>query len=214
MPKVNQVKKAQKEKVGTCSCGHSIVKGDSYKWIKFRYGGKRFKCVNCNFRSSELTQSKRGEFYAAQENAEDAIGAWDGEDGDALVSIIDDLKGEVESLRDECESSLDSMPENLQESSPSAETLREYIEGAEEWEGELDNVDIEEFDPEEYDGDCPKCGGSMTETAKDDDNGESDWECDAKDCDTTHHHTPDTSREDWADTARSAVEEAIGACPL
>jgi hypothetical protein len=139
MPRINHVKKSMKSQGSCCRCGAEIKKGDAYSWIKFRYGGKRVHCGKCVWRSSELTQSVVGELYGYQEQAEDEIAAWSADEGrDRAEEIAEELKDNVESWRDERESSLDSIPEPLQE----GHQLHEYIEGAEEYISELENVDI------------------------------------------------------------------------
>lgn len=134
MAKANFVKKARKDYPE-----HNIKKGESYYWWSFRYGGKHYsktppknsQLINSPFdRSVEELQERQSEM-----TYEDLV--------NALPSFI----GDIESLRDECQDSLDNMPEGLQESS----ILNERIEGLESWIGELESLDIDIEEEEEND---------------------------------------------------------------
>lgn len=56
---------------------------------------------------------------------------------------IESLIADLEMLMEECQESLDAMPESLQESSSSGELLAERIEGIEGWISELQSIDLE-----------------------------------------------------------------------
>jgi len=61
---------------------------------------------------------------------------WDIEDGipsEMTPDEIESLAGELESLQEQCQDSLDNMPEALQDSSWSGELLTERIDQLEEW---------------------------------------------------------------------------------
>lgn len=134
MPRVNYVKKARKD-------NPAVKAGESYYWWKFRYGGKQYSRTRP--RASQLTQSP----YLSQvrgliERIEDENPlVWD--DFDA---IREDIKGELECLKDETQSSLDNMPEQLQYA-PNGELLQERIDALENAEMDIDNID--EFDEDE-----------------------------------------------------------------
>lgn len=134
MPRVTFVKKARKDIPGT-----GIKAGESYYWWKFRYGGKRYSKTYP--KQSELTQSSfLSQLYDLQDRLSDAGSLSSQEE---LESFRDDLVSDIESLKDECQSHLDNMPEHLQESSSSGELLNERISALEEWISELENVDID-----------------------------------------------------------------------
>lgn len=75
--RIHIVRKSRKDQ-GRCSkCGTPLPVGSAYRWIKFRYGPKRVRCMrnDCRFRGSDLTTSdKMSDLYSAQEQAEDALG--------------------------------------------------------------------------------------------------------------------------------------------
>lgn len=127
--RVHHVKKARKAQPE-----YGIKKGDSYYWWKFRFGGKR---VSKTYpKRSQLTQSG---FLSTLYDLQDNISF----DRDGLEGSVTSLTDEIESLRDECQDSLDNMPEHLQESSSSGEMLQERIEALEEWVDELQAVDLD-----------------------------------------------------------------------
>ncbi len=135
MPRVQTVEKSRKELTDSIT-GKVIPVGSKYYWWKFRYGGRRASVQYPNRR--HLTQSS---FLQQLFGIEDAIGSLE-----ASESIVDDLSSiisDIEALKDECQESLDAMPENLQESSDSGMMLQERIEGLEEWGGILEGIDTE-----------------------------------------------------------------------
>ena len=139
MPRVNYVKKARQ--------ANSVAKvGEPYYWWKFRFGGKRFSKTPP--KRSELTQSS---FLSQLYDIQDRIADLTTED--IVGGCLDDIVSEIDSLRDEAQSSLDNMPEHLQETSSSGELLRERIDGLELWGEELQSVNIpdELTDEEEKD---------------------------------------------------------------
>lgn len=128
MPRVTHVKSARKD--------NSICKkGESYYWWKFRYGGKRLSLTSPS--RSQLTQSSflQG-LYDLQDNQ-----GFD-ESGDFEVQV-EEFVGQIEALRDECEGSLDNMPEHLKDTSDSGMLLTERIDALQEWQDEMESVDLE-----------------------------------------------------------------------
>lgn len=129
MPIVNFVKKARKDYPDI-----EVKKGEPYYWWKFNFGPKvRSKTRP---RRSQLTRS---DFLATVLNLEDNFTL----DRENPQSTIDDFVTELENLRDECQEKFDNMPEQLQETSGSGQTLQERIDSLEEWTSELESVDTE-----------------------------------------------------------------------
>jgi len=66
-------------------------------------------------------------------------------------SCLDDVIQEIENIRNTCQERLDNMPEQLQDA-PSGQTLQEYIDNLEQWQSDLEGinltVDIDEDDEE------------------------------------------------------------------
>jgi hypothetical protein len=127
MPRVNYVKKARKD-------NPAVKAGEPYYWWKFRFGPKRYSKTRPA--RSQLTQS---EFLAT---------VWDLQDefvvsSDNIEGDIEDLVSTLEELRDQCQDSLDNMPESLQETSDAGALLQERIEN-------LDSAidDLQAIDPE------------------------------------------------------------------
>ncbi len=127
--RVHTVKKARKTHRGT-----GVKKGDTYYWWKFRYGPViRSKTYP---KRSQLTRSS---FLSTLYSLQDDFIV----DPDNLEGDRDDRVSEIEQLRDECQDSLDNMPEQLQENSESGQTLTERIEALNSWAEELEGIDCE-----------------------------------------------------------------------
>lgn len=141
MARVKYVKKARKDVPVA-----DIKAGDEYWYVKFRFGGKRY--FKQYPRRSQTTQSA---FYST---------LWEIEDGSiAGMTASDDLKDQCESvaqelrdLADECQSSLDNMPEGLQQGS-SGEMLQERISALEAAADEFESIDFDDREDGESDED-------------------------------------------------------------
>lgn len=120
MPKVHFVKKSRKAYPG-------LPVGSSYYWWKFRYQSKRRSATKP--RRSQLTQSG---FLSTLYEIEDNLPT----DLDGIESLI----GELEGLQEECQDSLDNMPEHLQDTSWSGELLSDRISNLEEWSQSLQEL--------------------------------------------------------------------------
>jgi hypothetical protein len=136
MPRVNYVKKARKD-------NPVAKKGESYYWWKFRYGGKRYSKERP--KQSQLTQSP---YYAALYDLQDEISEYDCAAYEDFECFVEDIKSQLSELADECQSSLDNMPESLQYA-PTGELLQERIDACENAQYDLD-VDEFEFDPQDF----------------------------------------------------------------
>lgn len=139
MPRVTVVKSANKP-AGKCGrCGVEIKKGDSYKWWKFRYGGKRIRCAApaCHPKPSDLTQSAfLGTLYDIQETLSEGIGT------DDLGEMAGALRDAAEQFRDlggECQGSLENMPEGLQQGD-TGQLLQDRSDRCEEIADELESA--------------------------------------------------------------------------
>lgn len=143
MPRVTSVKRARKG--FTAGDGVKVKKGDPYYWWKFRFGGKHTSTTYP--KRSQLTRSG---FLSQLYGIQDSLGAI--EAGDGMESEVGDITTEIGDLRDECQGSLDNMPEHLQESSSSGELLQERVDAMDEWISELEGIDYsvdEELDEDE-----------------------------------------------------------------
>ena len=129
MAQAHFVKKARKD-------NPAVKAGESYWWWQFAYGKKVYSKTKPT--RSQLTGSFfLSELYAIQ---------------DEIVVMTDptdlpDLMERIETLRYECEGSLENMPEHLQETSDSGILLQERIDALEAWYDELDGIDTE-YDPD------------------------------------------------------------------
>jgi len=219
MPRVNTVNKARKAQ-GTCGrCGAEINVGDGYRWIKFRHGGKRIRCLasECRFRASDLTQSKMSGVYSAQENAEDSIG--DCESIADLKALAEETAESVREVAQEYQDSADAIHEHF-DTSDTADECEEKAQELEGWADEIENALDEfgdEFEPTQVDDpECPECGGPMTEREGDD----GTWDCNDAECGkrgiTFENDRDDEGRteDEYLDAAREALESVISECPV
>lgn len=160
MPRIFQKKKIKLGAERSCGrCGKKIEPGDEYLSWSFRYGGTHFRCLDHPPRRSELTQSKLGEVYAAQETAEDDINR-----------IVIDEDGAMEAIKEAVQAVIDQIQETATEYMDAAEHFggggenAERADELESWAGELegfepddDNPDTEDAKSEAMDllGACP-----------------------------------------------------------
>lgn len=142
MPRVHYVKAARKE--------NPVAKvGEPYYWWKFRYGGKHFSKTHP--KPSQLTQSAYlSQVRELSERLDDA-------DADDLASLVDEIASDLEQLGQECQDSLDNMPEALQEGG-TGQLLQERYDACEQASSELQSLDLtfeseldEDADEEELD---------------------------------------------------------------
>ena len=135
MPKVHHVKKAQKARPA-----YGIEVGDSYYHWTFNYG--RLHCSKTYPKQSQLTQAPcLGGMYSIQEDMAEAP-------SDAgLEDFRNGITERVRGLGDECQTSLDNMPKQLQEGD-TGQLLRERIEAMEGWADELESIELENPDDE------------------------------------------------------------------
>lgn len=135
MPRVHFVKSARKD-------NPVAKKGESYYWWKFRYGGKRYSKEPP--KASQLTQSP---YYAALYDLQDEIAEYDCADYEDFECFVEELKSSLAEIGEQCQESLDNMPESLQYA-PTGELLQERIDACENAQYELD-IDEFQFDPED-----------------------------------------------------------------
>lgn len=139
MPRVHQKKKNRggKHEYRCVRCGGMIEPGDHYYEWSFRYGGTHRQHLRHGApRASQLTQSKMGGAYAAQEALEDALSEWRpavAED-DSLPTaedIKDALNSAAEEIRqvgEEYGESADNMESAFPYGSPTIDECREKQE--------------------------------------------------------------------------------------
>jgi len=220
MPRVNQVKKAQKSPGKCLKCDRQIKKGDPYIFWKFRYGGKRIRCGQCpRPRQSELTSSdKLSRCYAAGESIGDAIATFrDGGDLEDLKDVLDGSAGEIREVADEYRDSASNVESGMNGNRmPICDELEEKADNLESKADEIESAssDLEEFDEEEA-----KDGIDEEELAAEIDG----WE-EAKDksafieehrarIDELKEGEVKKLREDWIEDQASKVEEYTDISP-
>ena len=135
MPRVHHVKKARKERP---QCGVAV--GDSYYHWSFRLGSRSStRCSKKYPRASQLTLSEFWiEAYSLIEAVEDGQPYEAEED---LEAAKQELRDGIDALRDDTVAKRDAMPENLQDS-PTAELLEARIDALEQWDQEVDGIEV------------------------------------------------------------------------
>jgi len=150
MPRVSTKKKNKVGEGYRCDgCAELIVAGQQYYEWSFRYGGTHRQHIDHGSpKQSQLTQSKMSGAYAAVESAAEAIASADNVED--IKSALEECATEIESVAEEYQDAIDSMPENLQQGGP-AQEMQEKIEGLQSFAEELNSAasDLEDFDEEE-----------------------------------------------------------------
>lgn len=122
-------------------CQQTIKVGDMYHKIIAQFQAPRYRCLNCKPERSELTTS---DYLSWLYDLQDHVG----ERYDLRTEEgKDELYSELEIQRDELQSRLDNMPEQLQYA-PTGEMLQERIDSIESALSDLDNLDFP--DKEDY----------------------------------------------------------------
>ena len=153
MPRVHKAKKSNRGKEYHCaSCPQPIVAGQEYYSWSFRYGGTRRQHVACGYpRRGQLTQSKLGAVYDAQDDAEKAVDeATDaGEIADAVRSAAEAAREVAEEYREAVQAM--NMEGSGTENEERADTLEAYADEVENTADEIDGELWERAEPPEED---------------------------------------------------------------
>lgn len=190
MPRITTVKKAQKPQGKCGKCGAEIHVGDPYRHTTLKTGQRsslrKVRCMKpeCSFRPSELTTSRRGEVYAAQEAMEDNMASWGAE------TTLDDITGELSNTADELRAvaeqyreAAENIEQGFQHETYQSQELNETADSIDSYADEVENAagSCSEFDMDDY---------------------------------PQHEGDEDAAREEWLDDIRSEVESALGGCPV
>lgn len=192
--RVTTVQAARKPQ-GTCGrCGITIDKGDSYRWWKFRYGGRRIRCTKptCAPKRSELTQNE-------------VLGtAWDLADSDLPVmgepddfdEQVADAVNTIGEILDMIQEKMDNIEQGFGHTSvPAYEELEYQQSDIEDWQQTVEALASDDFmeDSEE----CSECGGDE----------------DSHDEDDVDHAFQAEQEFDY-ETAHEALVQALSECPI
>lgn len=138
MPRVHKVEKAQKADPRA-----GIAKGDTYYWWTFKnQRGPGTKVKSKVYpKPSQLTRSNFKSQWRSfgEEIAEMAL-------DDGLYDALQEIAGRIRELGEECQGSLDNMPEGLQQGA-TGEMLQERIDNCESWASDIEGLD----DPGQFD---------------------------------------------------------------
>lgn len=134
--------------------GSGIYRGDSYWWWKFKRRPKQLSKTRPT--RAQLTRSP---FLAAIYRLEDGIAGI--KSGQEAEDYVEAMKEEIESLRANCEESLEALPENFKAGS-TAELIQERFDALGEWLNNLESLDFTEHietEPDEDGDDAEMVGG-------------------------------------------------------
>lgn len=143
--------------------GRSIIAGQQYYTWSFRYGGTHYQHKACGYpRPSQLTQSKVGAIYAAQEAAEDELAALTWEDAgkdpqEILEPVIESAREVAQEYRDAAESM-----------GSAGEEMESKADNIESWVDELESVSVDDWEePDAGDKDAPSLEDAAQEWVDD-----------------------------------------------
>lgn len=210
MPKVNFIKKARKNypKFG-------IKKGDSYYMWTIKTGpasGIIYKSKTPP-KPSQLTHSSfLQQYYTIQENIEVALPEITS--ADDLENFVEEIKGEISNLKDELQGNLENMPEQLQESSEVGQLLQQRIDSLEEWESELDSLDLGfSFDEEELEELADEPIQEKDEDDEDYDERVFEWEEKCQELEASHTQWEENKKEAEKEWIEEKKQEIIDTSP-
>lgn len=134
MSRIYRVEKSRKEYVCN-NCRKIIPVGTAYLWSHPMHRSKIIRCTACGLQAYET-----GSEYTRTVGR--IVNRWQ-EDYGVDEGTVDSIRGELESLKDTCESSLENMPDSLRESSPTAELLEERIDQLDGAMSALEDIDLD-----------------------------------------------------------------------
>jgi len=155
VPRVNKVEKARKAPGSCAKCGKKIQAGAPYRWWKFRYGGKRLRCMECpSPRPSELTNSdKLSRCYEAGESISDAIEAFRKDyEIENLRGAMEEAAGQIREVAEEYRESAANVESGMNGNRmPICDELEEKADNLESKADEIESAagDLEEFDEDQ-----------------------------------------------------------------
>ena len=123
-----------------------VQKGQTYYSWAFAYSPKQISLTY-----PKPQQLTRSEFQTTVYDFNDEIAGLDNvEDADELKETVEDIVQRIRDFAEEQDEKRNNMPDSLQES-PTGELLQERYEALDSWANDLENVTIDDYDPEEVD---------------------------------------------------------------
>jgi hypothetical protein len=192
MPRVNHVKRARKDQGSCGKCGDKLPAGSGYRWIKFRYGGKRQRCLKggCAFLNAIETTS---ESFTPED----------------VRSVLETAAEQIKEVAEEYRESAENIRENFSES-PTADECEEKADELESWADDLESWDSGEPDEFEYDGDA----FNADDVERDDGATDEEHEAAIEQAKEDHAEKVRDARGAWAETIIEEAHSALSECPL
>lgn len=213
------------KKVRKCGkCGDEIKVGQQYRYWSSNpyYGGtgKHIRCMKpeCTPQIHELTTSKMGTVYSAQEEARQ-----NSTDVDEMKASLENLAAVARDVGDEYQSSADTVKERFSSGNSNTEEWESRAEQLNDYADNLEDVDLdlpacEECENGKIEDDCPECEGSGTYTDEETEEEERCANCEGtgrveEDCEVCQG-TGLQSGEEALEEVRERFNEAIDALEI
>jgi hypothetical protein len=189
-------------------CGAELSIGKPFRVISIKRqvgGTDRFRCMSCpiwqpwevsNSLSARVQQIQAADFDVSE--VEDESGAQD-----AATVLADQIR----ELAEEKAESAQNMEDGFGHATSASDEIREQAEQLESWAGEMEGLSFE--DPP--DTDCTECEGQ----GKIIDPGEPDDPTDCSACNGTgEREVPDEEWDEWRESVRQVIQDALDNCPI
>lgn len=193
MPRVHKVEKARK-----AMPAQGIAVGDSYYWWKFknRVGNGTRMVSKTPPKPSQLTRSG---FNSQWRGFAEQIEELPLDDG--LYDALQEIAGAIRELGEEAQSSLDNMPEGLQQGA-TGELLTQRVENADSWASEIEGLEQPELiEPE------------MDEPGQDEDESAEEYELRSAEAEQEHEDEVQRAQEDYDEALQTLKDDALAADP-
>lgn len=142
MGKITKVQKSRKEY--TCGrCGKKIEVGQPYLRGDLNFSSPVIRCCKCGLQHWEVTTSDY------QLSVGEIVYRWQ-DNYDVSEDGRDNIVSDLEYIRDDLQDRLDNMPEGLQQGD-TGQLLQDRIDSIDAAISDLENIDFDEFDPEDED---------------------------------------------------------------
>jgi hypothetical protein len=133
-------------------CGSpEILPGQSYKFLKLRFGQKNRHAEHPDWQVWEYSSSVSAQAARLQADMHKEIDDFEFTSPEDFDALKESLAGQAEAFFEEREEAVENMPEQLQEGSQAAE----YRDAAEAWKDEIEDVEAPE-----HDDTCLECEGT------------------------------------------------------
>lgn len=196
-------------------CDEEIKVGQPYKWIEPNGQRIRNRHEDCpTWKVWEYSSSLSARIAQIQEEGMNGFPDDATEESD-ISSFVEDLASQIRELAEEKRESASNIEDGFGHSTYQSDELNETADSLDEWAEGVEQVTLPDV-PEAEETTCDTCGGSGEGEAQYDE--EKDPEP-CPDCEGTGssfeaEEPSEEALQEWRDECRSAIEDALGNCPL